>query len=296
MRNLLLAVVTVISVPVLAESWVVVGKAHPLWNRLNVKPEVIETGSAMKMQRKAIGRIVCIYAKEGKNFETNCEFPRDLKPAEVIPFYKALKVKPLNTSGAYTEIKIVDRLLVVGDEESNMKYNNSRLYLNHACRKVEDKKSADACMTFWATEILPSFEETNDIETVTANQLHKDQASLAIAWFQGAKYGKANIARVKDADYIGVMGEHQDEEHLYYFVLNKGENVVPQEVLDVNSADITLSDLGEAVKSVAKEDLDQWFKDIAEILFLGVNPKTYSHFWETSEEALRYHHEEAQEE
>lgn len=272
--------------------WIAVNSIHPLWDVFDVPVKATSDGS-FAVEEKRVGAIVCTKTRLlagddnpllPRQEQTHCTFPRDISDADATAFFKALKVEAMNTNGAYTEVKVFDRLIAVLDDDTGA---DSRIYLDHACRQVRNRKDATACLEFWAEDILPSFEEPNDTRLVEASPLNLKRATQSLDWIHGAEYAAEGKRALATADYIGLFLEHADEHHLRYYVLRNGQNVVPQEILDANEADIEYTDLGEQVKTVQKEDLDSFIADSLRTLFLGVSPKTFAHFAERVEETLR---------
>lgn len=281
MKPFFIVLTALFSAQVLAAEWSAPRDQHPLWDVFNVPVKSFPR----ERQEKRIGRIYC----SRELTQTHCNFPDRLSNKEVSDFYKVLDVKPVGTSGAYTEIKLIDRLIVVAETDSNQENNNSRLYVDHACRKVGTKREAEACMSFWAAEILPSFEEANDTAVVTLNEgiLQKAERSLQYAGYN-AKHLKKMRERLSEAAFIGLMQEHQDETHLYHYAIRKGENSLPQEILDFNEADVEYSGLGEEAKKVKKGEADDFIAQAIDTLFLGLSRDTFPDFAEEVESHLRY--------
>jgi hypothetical protein len=51
----------------------------------------------------------------------------------------------------------------------------------------------------------------------------------------------SDVEMVRDADFVGAVLTDQDEYHLMYYVLNKGNNVKPELVYDLNTVDLSSS-------------------------------------------------------
>ena len=96
---------------------------------------------------------------------------------------------------------------------------------------VHSLRDAQACMDKVA-EAYQSYEEPNDGYAVADTQRLVEV--LSVLRVKG-------ITKAKEADYAGFMIEHGDEHHIYYFAINKGKNVSPVELYDLNVVDIGLS-------------------------------------------------------
>jgi hypothetical protein len=113
---------------------------------------------------------------------------------------------------------------------------------------IENLKDAQKCMRHVA-KTLPAFEEANDGRA--SIQIPKMLRVLKALDLKASIVKKATTA-----DYIGFVLVHEDEHKLQYFVLNKGKNMKPQFLYELNVVDLQY-DLKSAV--------------IPSDIFLGVN-------------------------
>ncbi len=95
---------------------------------------------------------------------------------------------------------------------------------------IENLKDAQKCMKQLAKE-LPEFEEANDGRaSIQIPKMIRVLKALDL---------KANIIKkATTADYIGFVLVHEDEHKLQYYVLNKGKNMKPQFLYELNVVDL----------------------------------------------------------
>ncbi|MGE0632713.1 MAG: hypothetical protein AB7O96_09910 [Pseudobdellovibrionaceae bacterium] len=95
---------------------------------------------------------------------------------------------------------------------------------------VYNSSQAQDCLDKLALA-MPDYEEPNDA-FVTKNV--KALAKLLKVF--GAS--ESEIQQAEKADYAGLIVEHGDEHHIYYFLIRKGTNLKPAEVYELNVVDL----------------------------------------------------------
>lgn len=274
--------------------WTTEGVEHPLWAALNV--EAIQVGFAEDglVYKKEVAGISCdktdvSTSDKEERYAYDCYFPKHLTAKQVISFYKAINSKEIGTSGAFTEIKVVDKLIVVINTDKYNEYNNSRIYLEHPCQKVTSEPTAQDCMDFWGKEVLPSFELDNVVQTLLATEERKELAKKVLKWDgYSSKYTK----KIDNADYIGMMAEYQDELRFYYFSLKNGTNVIPDDVMYYNITNLEYSPLGKLVKKTPSDQIQDLIDEVVDAFFLGSDPSFFPYVKDDLQENIEYINED----
>lgn len=135
---------------------------------------------------------------------------------------------------------------------------------------VETEQDAKACMEKVA-EARPSFEEPNEgYATARVGKLVEAVRVLGLR--------RVIQQQAAAADFAGMMLEHGDEHHIYYFSIKKGKDVSPKELYDLNIVDFEYI----LDKPYSVEALDH------NTYFLGISEAQESDVYEDVAEALRY--------
>jgi|GEM_PF-6944963 len=94
---------------------------------------------------------------------------------------------------------------------------------------VESLKDAEACMEKVAAS-MTEYEEPNEGRASA-------QVSELVYVLNALGAGAKTVSQAEKADFAGMVFEHNDEHHIYYFAIKKGANVTPAEVYDLNTVD-----------------------------------------------------------
>lgn len=95
---------------------------------------------------------------------------------------------------------------------------------------IQNINDAEQCMSKVAAS-RPEYEEPND-------GLATDNIAALVKVLNIIGLKDQIIAKAKKADFAGLMLEHGDEHHIYYFIMQKGTNVKPVELYDFNVVDL----------------------------------------------------------
>jgi len=95
---------------------------------------------------------------------------------------------------------------------------------------IESLADAQRCMEKVAKS-RPDYEEPND--ALTTDLTDRLAQALKVLGVRDRV-----VERAQKADFAGLMIEHGDEHHIYYFALNKGRNVKPVELHSFNVVDL----------------------------------------------------------
>ncbi|MGE0525922.1 MAG: hypothetical protein AB7G93_21845 [Bdellovibrionales bacterium] len=95
---------------------------------------------------------------------------------------------------------------------------------------IETLIDAEICM-FKVAEARPKYQGSND-------GMATDRVSALVTVLRLLGLNENAVRQAQKADFAGLMVEHGDEHHIYYFTLSKGKDVSPTEVYDLNTVDI----------------------------------------------------------
>lgn len=98
-----------------------------------------------------------------------------------------------------------------------------------ACN-VQTLSDAEACMAKVA-EAYTEYEEPND-------GFATERIDLLVEALTALQLSRRMIASAEGAKFAGMLFEHGDEHHIYYFAIPVGENVSPYEIYDLNVVDL----------------------------------------------------------
>ncbi len=285
MKHLLLVIILLSSFMVAhaeTERWIE-GNSHPLWEALEVEPTTGNNG-IFDYEIKNAGVVTCSKSTlmgggplSPRQVQTTCEFPTEMTGVEIYEFSEFINDDyKVDNPGSIIDIKVVDKLmLTIDDADSN---NSSELFISHPCINVNSLKEASKCMNFWSDKIITSYNADNVAHTMNSSQKISDSIETVITDYFGYKdTGAVNEADA--ADYVAIVSQAQDEHHLLYYVVPKGNNVFPQLIYTVNMADsMYKSKLSNTIKSTPEEEMSSLFESVYKTFLLGTKSKKLSDF------------------
>jgi hypothetical protein len=135
---------------------------------------------------------------------------------------------------------------------------------------VQSLQDAQACMAKVALA-YPDYEEPNEGYAT-------DRTGRLVQALRVLGQDERTLLQAFNAAYAGLMIEHGDEHHVYYFAIPQGRDVSPVELYDLNIVDFEYI----LKKPYTREALNH------EIYFLGISEARDSDAYEEVAENLRY--------
>lgn len=278
---------------VFAISWTEIGAKHPLFDSLTVS-EVKVPHDFLQVTRKMIGNIQCTKSTLPRlnpigtsQTQITCEVPDKLNSKEAQELFENVDATIIETEGAYSQYKQIGKILIFGSDETEEGEKFAKVYTQHPCQLVSSQKQASACMNFFAIALQPSFEDINTSALVKSTPLVKKKALEVFKIF--APWTMSTIkGTLSKTPYIGIMVQHiYAGRHFNYYTVNKGENVLPKQILNINMEDFGYM-IEEETDGMTVEEIKVFAKGVLENLLLGLPKSAFPAFVDEYEYNLDY--------
>ncbi len=219
-------------------SWTVQDVSHPLWVALKSVP-VQKNGDGNFV--KSLPGLECVKSAE-LPWTTSCKILKGIDPKHAVQIYEQLKVAEVGTNAAHVKAKVLGPLIVRADlakvkDEDHWRYNLSRIFFNHPCQYVHDRRQAKRCMGFWARKIYVSYEDWNEIEVADLLKA-KEGIPLITEILSGKEETHRVQEQINQLDFFAEIIEYQGRLNMHYLGLKLGADAVPVMIQSVSIEDI----------------------------------------------------------
>ena len=116
--------------------WSTTNSPHPLWDALDLPEKKGSEGDIFKTTFKQIDGVSCSKNSlsspnpiQPGQVQYHCNFDKNLTTKQAQKLFSVLSVDTIDTRGAYTEIKVLDKMIVIGSDDDEDGNEFARVYL-----------------------------------------------------------------------------------------------------------------------------------------------------------------------